>query len=298
MIRFSVLAATLVALLVGVAGAQTCGDADGNGSVTVTDGVQTLRSAADLSSTCTPARCDVDGNGSVSVTDGVNVLRKAAELSAPNACPGSTGEGVSEAVDSVVPFFAFGFAFAADITSLTGSAAEPAADGDDACPDGGTRGKRFISAGILRIQFDACRYSSPGLGRFEFGQGLTVNFLRSQVSLSVLVTDLDSGRVVEFVGFFDFVPRDGGGFIGNGQGIVITTPQGGFTLDLNALTVDAEGHVLSGGGSIADTDDNFALQRIDFEVTGPVTGEIVATFDDNSTSRFNLDLQTGDLTPE
>jgi len=57
-----------------------CGDADLSGAVTVTDGVQVLRAAADLSSSCTPARCDVDGSGSISVTDGVNVLRAAADL--------------------------------------------------------------------------------------------------------------------------------------------------------------------------------------------------------------------------
>lgn len=64
-----------------------CGDADLSGSVTVTDGVQTLRAAADLSSSCTPARCDVDGSGTVSVTDGVNVLRAAAGLSFTANCP-------------------------------------------------------------------------------------------------------------------------------------------------------------------------------------------------------------------
>jgi hypothetical protein len=64
-----------------------CGDADGSGEITVTDGVQTLRAAAELSTTCTLARCDVDRSGTVSVTDGVNVLRAAAGLSFPNNCP-------------------------------------------------------------------------------------------------------------------------------------------------------------------------------------------------------------------
>ena len=77
-----VFAAPLAALTV-------CGDADGNGDVTVTDGVQVLRAAAELPSSCTPAVCDVDGDGSVGVTDGVNVLREAAGLSAPDACSGA-----------------------------------------------------------------------------------------------------------------------------------------------------------------------------------------------------------------
>lgn len=64
-----------------------CGDADLNGTISVTDGVHTLRAAADLPSNCTLARCDVDGNGTISVSDGVNVLRGAAGLSFTAACP-------------------------------------------------------------------------------------------------------------------------------------------------------------------------------------------------------------------
>lgn len=60
---------------------EMCGDADDSGTVTVTDGVQTLRAAAGLSTSCTVGRCDVDGNGSITVSDGVNVLRAAAGLS-------------------------------------------------------------------------------------------------------------------------------------------------------------------------------------------------------------------------
>jgi hypothetical protein len=72
---------------IGARGADLCGDADGNGNVTVSDGVQTLRAAAGLSTTCTPERCDVDGGGTVSVSDGVNVLRAAAGLSVRLQCP-------------------------------------------------------------------------------------------------------------------------------------------------------------------------------------------------------------------
>ncbi len=80
----------LVAAAPGAA-ADRCGDADGNGAVTVSDGVQTLRAAAALASSCTPARCDLDGGGTVTVSDGVNVLRSAAELSVVLACPGDGG---------------------------------------------------------------------------------------------------------------------------------------------------------------------------------------------------------------
>ncbi len=76
-------------LLPGRVSAQTCGDADGNGSVTVTDGVQVLRTAAGLSGTCPVARCDTDESGTVTLTDGVNVLREAAGLSASLHCTGT-----------------------------------------------------------------------------------------------------------------------------------------------------------------------------------------------------------------
>lgn len=85
----SLLTAILLATTPPVLAADRCGDADGSGTVTVTDGVLTLRAAAGLGSSCTPARCDVDGGGSVSVTDGVNVLRAAAGLSVVLACPGT-----------------------------------------------------------------------------------------------------------------------------------------------------------------------------------------------------------------
>lgn len=68
-------------------GGRICGDADGSGGITVTDGVNVLRAAAGLASTCNdPAPCDVNGNGAVTVTDGVNVLRAAAGLAAELQC--------------------------------------------------------------------------------------------------------------------------------------------------------------------------------------------------------------------
>lgn len=90
--RFIVFCAVL--LLAGSAAAAgrpptfVCGDADGNGLVTVTDGVQVLARAADLGGACASSTdaCDVDGDGRVTVTDGVAVLRKAADLSAASEC--------------------------------------------------------------------------------------------------------------------------------------------------------------------------------------------------------------------
>src|SRR5512147_839990 len=66
---------------------EECGDADQNGTRSVTDGVRVLRTAADLTDGCAVAsRCDIDGNGTITVSDGVAALRLAAGLPATIAC--------------------------------------------------------------------------------------------------------------------------------------------------------------------------------------------------------------------
>jgi len=80
--------ALLAVLLPTIAAAQMCGDPNGSGTVTVTDGVQVLRAAAGLSSDCASGGCDVNADGHTTVTDGVVVLRAAAGLPAPLNCPG------------------------------------------------------------------------------------------------------------------------------------------------------------------------------------------------------------------
>ena len=65
---------------------RACGDADGNTILTVTDGVQVLRAAADLPSSCLADFCDTDGDGATGVTDGVLTLRAAAALAVDLRC--------------------------------------------------------------------------------------------------------------------------------------------------------------------------------------------------------------------
>jgi hypothetical protein len=93
---------TLVACLAAslrVGPALACGDADASGTVTVSDGVQTLRAAAGLSNR-TVAECDVDASGGVTITDGVNVLRAAAGLAVTLHCGGG-GVELAQFVASV-----------------------------------------------------------------------------------------------------------------------------------------------------------------------------------------------------
>jgi hypothetical protein len=66
--------------------AQVCGDADGSGTVSVSDGVQVLRAAAGLTSVCATAVCDLNVDGSLTLTDAVLALRLAAELPTAATC--------------------------------------------------------------------------------------------------------------------------------------------------------------------------------------------------------------------
>ena len=78
-------------------GSTICGDADGNGTTSLSDGVQLLRAAAGLSTVCTLARCDVDGSGSIGVSDAVQVLRAAAGLPFRGTCASRAGVAPMEA---------------------------------------------------------------------------------------------------------------------------------------------------------------------------------------------------------
>ena len=86
--RRAVMAVGALTLLLaaGSAQAQLCGDADGNGTVGVTDGVEALRAGAGLPSSCTLEVCDIDRSGAITLTDGVTILRKAAGLPISQNC--------------------------------------------------------------------------------------------------------------------------------------------------------------------------------------------------------------------
>jgi hypothetical protein len=185
---FLAMVATVLAIA-GAARAETCGDADASGAITVTDGVQTLRAAAGLSSSCTAPRCDVDASGAVSVTDGVNVLRAAAGLAVSLTCPGAgsacatAAVAVSIAVPQPVGAAVLTLGYAAGTVTLPGSGdaaadrvtfANPGsllADGqpndlDDrvvfnlVAPDGVDDGV------LLTVRFD-CLGASPGPSAFS-----------------------------------------------------------------------------------------------------------------------------------
>ncbi len=93
-VRLAILAIAVAATSAAVH-AQTCGNPDGDSSISDLDAVILLRAAAGLPSGCTSAACDVDGDGAVTDIDAVNVLRAAASLPATLKCPGTLGALVS-----------------------------------------------------------------------------------------------------------------------------------------------------------------------------------------------------------
>ncbi len=282
------------------AAAQVCGDADGNGTVTVTDGVQVLRSAAGLESTCTarPNSCNIDGAGEISVTDGVNVLRKVAGLPVTDNCPGGTGDDdVEEVTDRVVPFLKLGL----DAIPNVSLGAVPA-DIED-CEDGGTRDTQQ-SGNDVTVTFAACKVSEPGLGAFQLDGFIevTLGFPNSTVEFELSVTDLDSGRLVDFDGTLTGTVRLSGGFVLDGGPIAVRDSEGGtvvFTLTFDDLTVDGDGNIESGSVQAEDTSDSFDLETAEIEVEdgNATAAELRVRRDDQSEELFLVNLETGEITP-
>jgi len=294
----------LSAGVAGSASAQVCGDADANGSVTVTDGVQVLRAAAGLSSSCSDhaSSCDVDGSGTVTVTDGVNVLRKAAGLSITEACPTSGGTADVQAVtDTVVPFLVLGLQQIPSVGS-TGSVARTAASTEN-CEDGGSR--TTSESGItISVVFSACRVHETGLGSFQFDGNLQVQLgiPNSSVVFELLLTDLSNNKAVDFDGTVQGTPNSGGGFTIQPGTLIVRGPNEGpeiFRLKITKkVVVDGNGHLVSGTVEADDTSDSFALQSAEVEVEdGSSTANVHVVRDDNSTQDYTLNLNTGDLTP-
>ncbi len=168
---------------------ERCGDADGNGTVSVTDGVQALRAAAALPSSCTPGRCDVNDDGAVTVTDGVNVLREAAglapALTCPGTVPGCTAATVAVALAVPQPIGAatLTLGYPATVVTLPGTG-EAAAErvtlsNPGALLGGGSpndREDRVVfslvsfegveSGALLEVRFD-CLAAAPGAAAFD-----------------------------------------------------------------------------------------------------------------------------------
>lgn len=277
------------------AGAQVCGDADGSGVVTVTDGVQVLRAAAGLSTSCAAGRCDVDGSGSITVTDGVNVLRKAAGLAVTEACLGSVTESVRAFLGEMTKI--------ARIPNSAGAARSAVANEvTTPCDEG------FIELDGNKSTFVNCRFgdllingaltttnvvSDPEKGRFvrtDTYEQYEVRLLESgftfrQDGTSTIDIDTRGNRLVE-----------------NGTVTVFTSQsasgQDEYTLTKVNLTTDTQtGTVVS--GALVSALAKAGLVGLKAVTLGFVTGVIAdvdVEFDDGHFEAFKYNLVTSELT--
>ena len=125
-------AATLCATLHVLAApthAQSCGDANRSGSVTVTDGVLILRAAAGLG-TVPDELCDMNQDRRITVADGVLALRRAAGLPGEVTCVTAESDRLSERVERILEI---------GLAAIPTSRSALAAQTTPPCADGGSR---------------------------------------------------------------------------------------------------------------------------------------------------------------
>ena len=303
-IRFRVLA---LAAILCVAGAG-CGDNENvnidldndndNGSTRTSTPVRTPTPGA-ATRTATAAATTT----SVSPTPSTSASTSTSPSTSPS--PGGNAAQVEDASNALLPFLTIiGFSTSASPNSsaLTASNGIPdGASGTDPCPDGGTRTEVDAPSDALpltiTITLAACRINNQ-LGNFQFDGTIVASVAQGSANFNVTVQDLTNSTTTTYSGTIDGTPVAGGGFVVDGT-INIATSEGDLTLEVNNVTVDSDGNVVSGSGTLTDTDDIFAdLDQIEVTIrTGTNLADVTATFDDNSTEDFVLNLDTGVLTP-
>lgn len=270
-----ILALGLTAGAVVPATAQVCGDADGSGTVSVSDGVQTLRAAAGLESACTLAVCDVDGSGAVTVTDGVSVLRKAAGLSITENC-GSAAEQPATVLGELQPLFKYGLPFA------TGKPVSSCANAPD-----GTIDVESDEDGTTTTFF-ACQVDDVALyGDVIVGAG----------TLTFGSFEADTAGDEDFIADYDGELAVGGGSGGRTlNGTVDVTTESADTLTVTLTNVVVTKGILKSGTAVADlgaSDIAAAFTRLDITFDGSGVARVVATRASGGTETFRLDIATG-----
>lgn len=197
MMRIAARAASLIALgftLAGAApaGAASCGDANRTGTVTVTDGVLILRSAAQLETLCPRERCDMNVDGNISVTDGVLALRVAAEIQTSVACSAAQVDTIFGQVQKI-----------GGLGGIAGPASRARAAGGStvACPGGG-----FIEDDGVNLNYFDCvdgDFVTNGTLGFEVIDDFDVNVYFDTVDFVI-----STGEVNETFGFLTFTFGD------------------------------------------------------------------------------------------
>ncbi|MEO6029046.1 MAG: hypothetical protein ABIR79_19445 [Candidatus Binatia bacterium] len=222
----------LVSLAAAPAAAQICGDATNDDTVTVTDGVQALRSAAGLSSSCEDG-CDIDASGAVTVSDGVNILRKAAGLTINEACDftGQDANGLTNPAFSVFD----------GITKVPGIGAGAGAAAG-ACENDGTI-ETSQAGEISSATFNECQIQGAILN------GTISRAVFSQAAVVALdgfrITRIKTGKTLSFSGQLGLTVVPGGKRL-VGTLTVTTESFGTFTIRFERILLAGDGSVRQG----------------------------------------------------
>ncbi len=269
------LAAALAVLGPAVAGA-VCGDANDDGRVTVSDGVQTLRAAAQLSSSC-DERCDFDGSGAITVSDGVNVLRKAAQLPVVENCE-EDGDPTASLIGHTLGIFgplvkvgAVGGAAAAGTPNLCDNASGSVQDSGD--------GFVFESCDFGDVTFDGFLGTTDG--------NLSFNNLevRRRDDVVTLAGSLSVGEA-------DGNPELSGVLDGDSQQL------GTYVVTFQQVVTDPQGDTLDGGLTFDTSDADIPnVVEVRVTLTGGTSLPVVVLFADDTTRNFTYDTTTDVLTP-
>jgi hypothetical protein len=257
-----------------------CGDADGNGDVTVTDGVQALRAAAGLSTTCTTSICDLNVDGNVTITDGVLTLRRAAGLSADTSCLvaqagavlGRT-RGILEIGIGAIPSTTAGAGVTAFATTMPCPDGGSTTDNGNGFTDVDCRNGDLISNGTVMFvdhpgtQDRDVSFENFSVQRISTGETLvsssvgTLVFSFSQDGSTVRVNGTvsrTSNRLGTFADTFtDVTAQDAGGVVSLASGTVVTL-------------------VTAGGGGLTH------ITRLDTTILGPQLAIVIVTFLDST----------------
>ena len=282
-----VLGTIIAAFTAAPTSAQTCGDANDDGTVTVTDGVQALREAAGLSSTCEDG-CDVDGSGTVTVSDGVNILRKAAGLAINEACNFTSTEANSVVNPSLSIFGA--------MTKVpgVGSANVAAAAGD--CENDGTitlfqgTGTSQSAATFMNCEIGGAVLDGT-ISRVVLGNGVALGFD------GFMITRLKTGESHTFMGQLAITAERLGKRI-DGVLTVVSSKRGTFMLEFQQILLTGDGSVRQGvlmydltkttGGKIATI-------QITFNDSDALPASVMLR--NQQVKQFLLDRGTGLLVP-
>jgi hypothetical protein len=226
-------AALFVVCLATPVRAQVCADPDRSGTVTVSDGVNMLRAAAGLSSSCVMQICDVTLDGAVTVTDGVIALREAAQLGGAATCSQAQ---VADVVNMTQAILETGIGIPGVSSARSGSLV---ANARATCPDGG----------VVDVQDTSVRFLECGAGGFVFNGTFTVG--QNQNGDAVLtasqfsITEVATGETLTFDANLT-ATSDGTNTFVNGTLSFASGALGSFSYTLEGVVLTQEGLLTDG----------------------------------------------------